>query len=490
MAVNLSIEEAEPRERRLGSITGYNGTLKELATLGCQGCLKNKERDFTTESFCSHMHTLNQLSGIQDTVVIDHSPIGCSAGQIEFNEACVQGQRFAGLPGENFHQICTNIKETDTVFGAVNKVRQAIKLGYDRYHPRQIFVVSSCVACIIGEDLGGVIDEMSEELGIPIGFTPSPGFKSRIWASGFDGYNHVVGRTIIKNKAEKKNTINYIGFMSVGKDYLEGLLKKLDLDLICLTGGAEPEDFERATGSVASFGQCGAQSSYMCGLLEKHYGVKYFQSHLPYGGIGFERFFQDIADYVGKSEEGKKIITEERERFRPKVEELKAKLTGKKVFIALGASFAYEYTRMCKELGMEVVHTVAYHYDPKIDNNSDDKIAAATDVEELGMDVNTSVSDVQTLEQLITLKNNWPDIVIGRAHNITAWAAQLGLPSIETKVGLRVAGYPGLIELGERLLRQLKNTNFEKKLKERYVSPFTSTYENLSPFSLYSKGGE
>jgi nitrogenase molybdenum-iron protein alpha chain len=145
---------------------------------------------------------------------------------------------------------------------------------------------------------------------------------------------------------------------------------------------------------------------------------------------------------------------------------------------------------MCKELGMEVVHTVAYHYDPKIDNNSDDKIAAATDVEELGMDVNTSVSDVQTLEQLITLKNNWPDIVIGRAHNITAWAAQLGLPSIETKVGLRVAGYPGLIELGERLLRQLKNTNFEKKLKERYVSPFTSTYENLSPFSLYSKGGE
>ena len=106
------------------------------------------------------------------------------------------------------------------------------------------------------------------------------------------------------------------------------------------------------------------------------------------------------------------------------------------------------------------------------------------------MDVPTSVSDVQMVEQLITLKNNWPDIVIGRAHSITAWAAQLGLPSVETKVGLRVVGYPGLIDLGERLVRQLKNTNFEKKLRERYVSPFTNYYENLAPFSMFVEGGK
>lgn len=490
MAVNLAVEEAVPRERRLGSITGYTGTLKDLATKGCQGCLKNKEREFTTESFCSHMHTLNQLSGIRDTVVIDHSPVGCSASQVEFNEAGVSGARREGLPGENFHQISTNIIETDTVFGAVEKVRAAIQLGYDRYHPKQIFVVQSCVACIIGEDLDGLIDEMSQELGIPIGYTPSPGFKSRVWASGFDGYNHVVGRTLIKEKSEKSNTINYIGFMPIGKDYLEGLFKELGYDMICLTGGASAEDFQKATGSVASFGQCGAQSSYMCGLLEKHYGVKYFQSHLPYGGIGLERFFREVADYVGKSEQAEEIIKREREKYHAKVEELKSKLSGKKVFIALGASFAYEYTRMCKELGMDVLHTVAYHYDPKVDNNSDDKIAAAVDVEELGMDVPTSVSDVQMVEQLITLKNNWPDIVIGRAHSITAWAAQLGLPSVETKVGLRVVGYPGLIDLGERLVRQLKNTNFEKKLRERYVSPFTNYYENLAPFSMFVEGGK
>jgi hypothetical protein len=46
-------------------------------------------------------------------------------------------------------------------------------------------------------------------------------------------------------------------------------------------------------------------------------------------------------------------------------------------------------------------------------------------------------------------------------------------------------GYRGLVEFGTTLVELLENTNFVKRLGERYKSPFTADYDNLNPFSFY-----
>lgn len=488
MAVNLSLESSESREERLGSITGYHGTLKEMATLGCEGCLKNCRRNFSTGCSCSHSHCLDQLAGLEGAVIIDHSPVGCSAGLIGYNRSLKKGQlAYESTNGDRFHNIrifSTNIREQDTVFGAEAKLRKTIRFAYERYHPRHMYVVVSCVGAIIGEDASSVAEEMSDELGIPIGYASAEGIKSKIWASGFDAYCHAVSKVLLKKPEEKKDQVTYVGFYPKGRDHIEWMFERFGFKMNFLTGGSNLEDFAEATSSKAVFGQCGAQSSYLCGALEKGYGVKYFQSHLPYGGIGMERFIREFGAYFHKEDIAEEIIREEKEQYAFRLAKVRKKLAGKKVFIALGASFSYEYTRMCRELGMEVIHVVAYHYDPHLDNISDEKIAAATDVYELDEDVPTSVNDGQNMETMITLAHNKPDLVISRAHKASAWAVKQGITSLEVRIGLPMVGYRGLVEFGEQVVKTLANTNFERKFGARYVSPFTEAYLNSEPFSF------
>lgn len=489
MAVNLNISDAESRELRLNSITGYDGTLKDMAEKGCSGCLKNKQRCFSTVSAsCNHTHAIDQLAGLDGTVVIDHAPIGCSGAQIGYT---VMKNRMGVLPGgktvEHAKVFSTDIKESDTIFGALDKLRNTIRAAYERHHPREIYVVSSCTSGIIGEDVYSVVQEMQEELNIPVGYATGEGMRSKVWASGFDAYCHAVAKVRLKPSEKKSNVINYVGFAPRGREHIDPLFARLGIQVNYLTGSSTIEDFAKATEAVASWGQCGAQSSYLCGALEKEYGVKYFQSHLPYGGIGFERFFRDIARFVHKEDIAEEILKEEREKYREDIEKIREELKGKRAVIALGASFAYEYTRILGELGVEVLHAVAYHYDPKLDNNSDEKVAAATDVEELGLDVPTSVNDAQQMETNLVIEKYKPDFIISRAHEASPWAVRKGIPSLEVKIGLNVMGYRALVEIGYYIAKELRNTNFVRKISERYESPFTKKYDTLEPFTFYQE---
>ena len=53
MKINIYQEEPPVRETRTKSIVGFDGMLKDLTEQGCKGCLKNKDRGFTTGTYCS-----------------------------------------------------------------------------------------------------------------------------------------------------------------------------------------------------------------------------------------------------------------------------------------------------------------------------------------------------------------------------------------------------------------------------------------------------
>jgi nitrogenase molybdenum-iron protein alpha chain len=487
MAVNLNAPSAPSREQRLGSITGYDGSLKDLASQSCNGCLKNKCRDFQTVSSCAHTHAINQLAGLADTLVVDHAPIGCAGSQICFT---IAKNKLPFVPGKPpaFHArvFSTGLTESDTIFGATEKLKDTIRRAYQRHHPREIYIATSCVSAIIGEDVYSVATEMEEELGIPVQAAAAEGLRSKIWASGFDAYCHAVSKARVKKSNIRRDTINYIGFNNMGQEHIKPLFRRLGLELICLTATSTREDFERAASSVASWGQCGSQSSYLCSVLEQECGVKYFQSHLPYGGIGFERFFLDIARYIGKEDIAREVIAEEQKKYQKEIEKIRAALKGKKGLIAMGASFAYEYTRMLGELGVETLHAIAYHFDPRLDNaDQNEPIASVADVQELNLDVPSSVNDAQQVETDLVIEKYHPDFILSRGHDATPYAVAKGIPAMNVDIGLIVIGYRGLAQFGHYLTELLHNTNFIKKLGNTYRSPFKEVYNTLEPFGFY-----
>ncbi|MBQ5399831.1 MAG: nitrogenase, partial [Treponema sp.] len=78
MAINTSSSNVATRENRIGSITGYIGSLKDLAEKSECGTLKGCSRCFSQSSSCLSSCALGQLSAIRDVAVIHHGPAGCS----------------------------------------------------------------------------------------------------------------------------------------------------------------------------------------------------------------------------------------------------------------------------------------------------------------------------------------------------------------------------------------------------------------------------
>ncbi|MDR3364604.1 MAG: oxidoreductase [Clostridiales Family XIII bacterium] len=490
MAIDLNQKESETREQRLGSITGYDGRLSDLTEKGCSGCLQNKGRRFQTVSSCSHTHTINQLAGLSGALVVDHAPIGCSGGQVFFtlnrNRLPMAPPGFPSL--EHAKVVSTDIDESDTIFGAAGKLRETVRAAYGRHRPHEIFIVSSCVSAVIGEDIFSVAQELTEELGIQVIAAAAEGLRSKIWATGFDSYSHAISKARLSYTGGRKPIVNYSGFGPVGRQFVEPFFERLGLELNLLVAGATPEDFAKATQAIASWGQCSSQSNYLLSVLEQEYGVHYFQSHLPYGGIGFERFFRDLGKFVGKDGIVEEIIAEEKEKYREPIEKIKARLKGKRAFIALGSGFSYEYSRLLWELGVDVVHAVGYHFDPVLDqNNLESEIAAATDVKELKLDLDTSINDGQEMETYLLVKKYNPDFLLSRGHEASAWAMLQGIPALDSEIGFVIMGYRGLVEFGTTIVETLDSKNFVAKLGARYKSPFTDTYEGLSPFSFYEE---
>jgi nitrogenase molybdenum-iron protein alpha chain len=488
MALNLDSPESMTREKRLGSITGYTGTFQDLTKQGCGGCLKNRRRCFTTPSTCSHVHSINQLASIEDAVIVDHAPIGCSGSIIYYTVG--MNTRPSDRPDGKKRLaavISSNMTENDTVFGGVDKLRETILEAYARYKPKAIYVVNSCTSSIIGDDVFSVAQATSEELGIPVGFAAGEGIRSKIWSSGFDAYAHAVSRTLLEAPLEKANTVNYIAFTKINRENLDHFINRLGFEVLYLTGSATIEEYQRASRSIATFGQCGSQSSYLAGALEQMFGVKYFQTHLPFGGIGFERFYRDLASYVGKADTAEQVIQEERALYADELEELRRKLKGKTAFVALGASYAFEYVRMLNELGVKTTHAVAYHYDPRLDGLSDEPVAAVADADEFGYDFTVTVNDAQEQETYLLMRKYPADIFISRSHGGGLWAARTGMPTFEAEIGLDIIGYKGLAAFGKNLVSRLANTNFTDNLGRWYRSPFTEAFENRDPCSFFEE---
>src|SRR5450759_2527442 len=116
-------------------------------------CLKHADRSFNQGSACEETLAMCTLLTVQDTVSIFHSPVGCSASTNGINIFNRFGQILRGKVPSNARWISTNLTENDTVFGGEEKLRTAIIESDKRYSPAAIFILTSCVSGIIGDDI-------------------------------------------------------------------------------------------------------------------------------------------------------------------------------------------------------------------------------------------------------------------------------------------------------------------------------------------------
>ena len=83
--ISLKEPEVVIREKRLGSITGFEGKASDLVQRAQAGKLHECTRSFSQCMNCGSGNALCQLSMIRDAAIVNHAPVGCAGDFFNYN---------------------------------------------------------------------------------------------------------------------------------------------------------------------------------------------------------------------------------------------------------------------------------------------------------------------------------------------------------------------------------------------------------------------
>ena len=486
MEINLENSNLAVRESRIGSITGYIGDLKDLAEQSKCGTLKGCSRCFSQSSTCLSLCALSQLAGILDVAVIHHGPSGCSVtGANSYYMSYVMAKK-RGTTSSTVY-VGTDMDERDTVFGSADALADIIRTVYKRYSPKAIFVSSSCATGIIGEDIDLVVEDIKLEIDVPIVAVHCEGFKSRIWATGFDISDHAVLSAIVKPPEKKTNKVNFKNFFESARPEIIEMFKNFDLEPVFLYTNSSVEELSHLSEAAATTCICGTLGNYLGNVLEEKYNVPYVRTINPLGIAGFETWLRELGRVTERSEKIEKYIEEQRALYLPRIEEAKKELKGLTAVLGMGPGYTFEVSRVLEELGIKVVWALAWHYDKKYENG--DVPPSMQYLLDNDINFEASVADQQNYEVMNILHKYKPDLYLSRHPGSTVWAIKNGTTAVYVADEYMIFGYKHTLEFAETLIDSIHNRSFEANLARRVKLPYTDWWyeQNVDEFLI---GGE
>jgi len=498
MAINLKTASVESREQRLGTIIGWDGKASDLAEQSafsrgdCAASCGHKARrvcelrgPFTQGSVCSEMMVECQAGNVRDSVLIQHSPIGCGAGQPMYNSIFRNGLAMRGLPVQSLRAISTNLTERDMVYGGVDKLTAAIREAYRRHKPKAIFVATSCATGIIGDDVEGAASACQEELGIPVIPLHCEGFKSKHWSTGFDATQHGILRQIVRRNPEKKqeDLINVINLW--GSDVFGPMLAELGLRVNYVVDMATVDELAQMSEAAATVSFCYTLGTYLGAALEQEFGVPEVKAAQPYGFVGTDAWLRAIAKVTHREEKAEAYIKREHERVRPRIEALKKQLQGLKGYVATGSAYSHGLVAVMREIGVGVDGSLVFHHDPIYDSQDPRQDSLAHLVDNYGDVEHFTVGNRQQYQFYNLLQRVHPDFIIIRHNGLAPLASRLGIPAIPLGDEHHAVGYQGMINLGESILEVLAHKKFHEDLAAHTTLPYKKWWlSQKDPFLL------
>ncbi|MPW27046.1 nitrogenase iron-molybdenum cofactor biosynthesis protein NifE [Alkalibaculum sp. M08DMB] len=298
------------------------------------------------------------LNPITDAVHIIHGPIGCSSYTWDIRGSLSSDSEMYR------NSFSTDLQERDIIFGGEKKLAGAIDEIVESMSPQTIFVYSTCVVGVIGDDLDAVCKQAEKKYNIRVIPVKSSGFAG----SKKDGYQAACNAIIslmddkeYKIDIKDHRTLNYLGDFNLAGEVwiLNNYFKEIGVNMITgVTGDSTIEKLKKAQNASFNIVQCAGSSIYLAKMMEERFKIPYEQ--VSFFGI------QDTANSllnVARLTGDKKIIRDTEVFIKQKkadiasiLQKYKEKCAGKKVAIYVGGGFkAISLIKQFNELGMTTV---------------------------------------------------------------------------------------------------------------------------------------
>jgi nitrogenase molybdenum-iron protein beta chain len=345
--------------------------------------------DYREKNFARQALTVNPAKGCQ--------PVGAMFAALGFEGTLpfVQGSQgcvayFRTHLSRHYKEPCSAVSSSMTedaaVFGGLNNLIEGMSVAYTLYKPKMIAVCTTCMAEVIGDDLGAFITNAKNAGSIPqdfpVPFAHTPSFVG----SHITGYDNMM-KGILSNLSEGKKKdktngkINFIpGFDTyVGNNReLKRMLGLMDIDYTILSdtsdyfdspnngeyemypGGTKLEDAAEACNAEATV----ALQAYTTPKTREYIESKWKQKTKvlrPFGVKGTDEFLMTLSEMTGKPIPQELEI--ERGRLVDAMTDSYAWIHGKKFAIYGEPDLIISVVSFLLELGAEPVHILCHNGD-------------------------------------------------------------------------------------------------------------------------------
>ena len=383
------------------------------------------------------------LTPITDAAHLVHGPIACSGNS--------WGSRGSLSSGPMLYKMgfTTDLSENDIIFGGEKRLYKAILEVKQRYNPAAVFVYSTCVTALIGDDLDAVCQAASQKAEIPVIPVNSPGF---IGSKNLG--NRVGGEALLEyvvGTAEPEYTtpydINLIGEYNIAGEMwgVLPLFEKLGIRVLAkITGDARYQEVAYAHRAKLNVMICSKALINMGRKMEERYGIPYIEESF-YGVEDMNRCLRNVALKLADpllQERVEALIAEETAKLTRTLEPYRARLQGKRVVLYTGGVKSWSIISAAKDLGIQVVATSTKK------STEEDK---ARIKELLGKDgVTLEKGNPQQLLKVIA--DTQADMLIAGGRNqYTALKARIPFLDINQERHHPYAGYLGMVEMAQEL---------------------------------------
>lgn len=337
---------------------GRDGHIREKTGLEPQplACNNDSLAGAVSQRACVYSGARVVLNPLTDALHLVHGPIGCASYTWDIRGAYTSG------PELYKSSFSTNMKELDIIFGGEKKLASVLRELANEYHPPAIFVYSTCIVGIIGDDIAAVCKAASQELNVPVIPVRSEGFrgnKSEGYKAACNALFQLIGT--VNHEPRSRFTINLLGEYNVAGDLwsIRPYFEEMGIEVIAsLTGDGRVEDIRRAHQARLNLVQCAGSMTYLAKKLEEMYKTPYRKISF-FGLEDMASALRTAAEFFESDEmkdRGEAIIKRELSRVLPMIESHRSRVEGRKAAIYMGgAAKAVSLVKAFRELGMEVV---------------------------------------------------------------------------------------------------------------------------------------
>ena len=311
-----------------------------------------------TERGCTFSGCRGVVGGpVKDVIQLVHGPIGCAY--------YTWGTR-RNLSDTKLHRkycFSTDLTEESVIYGGAKKLLSSIIESHELFpEGKAVFVYSTCVVGLIGDDTEAICKRASEQIGIPVIPFHCEGFRGVSQSLG----HHIANKTLfdkVVGTEEPEETTPYdiciVGEFNIDGDawIVKPLFERMGIRVLSIfTGNAGYHDIPPMHRAKLNIVQCQRSSTYIAKMIKDKYGVPYINVSL-FGMKQTADALRNTGKFFHLEENAEKVIAEELTKYQPMIDNYRKRLDGKKCFIYQGAPRAWHWMGPMRELGIETILT-------------------------------------------------------------------------------------------------------------------------------------